>query len=365
MSEDEALGSEDRGINLPVDLIRSVAIVLVIILHAAIEPTPNIDIMSPEGIQLWWVSNTYDSFSRTAIPLFVMLTGALLLCSSKADEPLGVFFRKRWNRVGIPVLFWGLIYFAWDFNVKGQPFTGVAVLNGVLAGPYVHFWYVYVLIGLYLLTPLLRVIVARANWSIIRYFLVLWFVGTGIVPLLRLYAPISPAAVWFRDSVFVLTGLVGYFVLGVYVDRLKFRRYTLTLMLVLGSIVTLVGTYFLVGNFGEGYSKFLFDSSNFSVIIASVGLFLLLASIPNKTLITKSRPGYRMLQIISHNSLPIYLFHIIVLESLQRGYLGFKISVTTINPIIEVPIITSITLAICLAIIVPLKKIPYVKRILG
>ena len=365
MTEGEASGTEDRCINMSADLIRSVAIILVIILHAAIEPTPNIDIMSPQGIELWWVSNSYDSISRTAIPLFVMLTGALLLSPSKVDEPLRVFFKKRWKRVGLAVLFWGSIYFIWDFTVKGKAFSGVAILNGILAGPYVHFWYVYVLIGLYLITPLLRVIVAHANWSIIRYFLILWFVGTGIIPLLRLYVPINSASAWFRDSIFVLTGLIGYFVLGAYTDRLKFRRSTLALMLVVGFIATIAGTYFLVGSLGENYSKFLFDSSNFSVIIASIGLFLLLSSVPNKTIITRFPHVYRALQVISHNSLPIYLFHMIVLESLQKGYLGFKISVTTINPIIEVPIITVVTLAICLAIIVPIKKIPYMKRVLG
>jgi len=45
--------------------------------------------------------------------------------------------------------------------------------------------------------------------------------------------------------------------------------------------------------------------------------------------------------------------------------LGFKISVTTINPIIEIPLVTAVTLLICLAILVPLKKLPYVNRIIG
>jgi hypothetical protein len=54
-----------------------------------------------------------------------------------------------------------------------------------------------------------------------------------------------------------------------------------------------------------------------------------------------------------------------VLETLQKGYLGLKISVTNINPIIEIPLVTAVTFLVCLAIIVPLKKVPYVKRILG
>ncbi|MGE5532869.1 MAG: acyltransferase, partial [Bacillota bacterium] len=224
--------------SLPVDLIRTIAVVLVILLHAAIEPTPNIDIMSSQGTQLWWTSNIYNTISRTAVPLFVMLTGALLLQTNKANEPLGVFFKKRWNRIGLPLVFWGTVFFAWDFTVKGQALTLVSVFQGVLAGPYVHFWYVYILIGLYLITPLMRVIVANADWRIMRYFLILWFVGTGVISLLTLSVDIKSQTVWFRDSVFIFTGLIGYFILGAYVARLQFRRSILFLGLVLASIWT-------------------------------------------------------------------------------------------------------------------------------
>jgi len=365
MSQEPESYSKNEGINLPVDLIRTVAIILVILLHAAIEPNPTLDLMSPPGVQLWWTSNVYDSIARSAVPLFIMLTGALLLQPNKTDEPLGIFFKKRWNRIGIPVIFWGAIFFAWDFLVRGQAPTLLFVLQGVLAGPYVHFWYVYILVGLYLITPLLRIIVAHTNWRTIKYFLIIWFVGTGIFPLLTLYADISPQAVWFRQNVFLLVGLLGYFVLGAYVAKLTIRKSALALMLVLSSVWTIIGTYFLIASLGEQYSQFFLDASSFSVIIASVSLFLILSSIPAQKIETRFPIGNRVLKLISENTLPIYLFHLIVLETLQKGYLGLKISVTNINPIIEIPLVTAVTLLICLAIIVPLKKLPYVKRIIG
>lgn len=356
---------ENEGIVLPVDLIRAVAIVLVILLHASAEPNLNINIMSQAGIQLWWASHIYDSVGLTAVPLFVMLTGALLLQPSKADEPLRVFFKKRWNRIGIPILFWGAAYFAWDTLVKGQSLTLVSALQGVLAGPYVQFWYVYLLIGLYLITPILRVVVAHANWSIIRYFLGVWFIGTGIISLLTLYASISSQTIWFRSTVFILTGIIGYYILGAYIAKFRLRSSLLILFLTLSSLWTIVGTYFLVGTMGERYSQFFLDASSFSVIVASVSLFLILAKFSNHKTETRFALGNRVLKIISQNSLPLWLFHIIILETLQNGCLGFRISVTTMSSIIEIPIITVLTLLICLAIIVPLKKIPYVKKIIG
>jgi surface polysaccharide O-acyltransferase-like enzyme len=359
------LDPKTGDIALPVDLIRAVAIVLVILLHASIEGDPNLDIMSPAGVQLWWTSNIYDSMARSAVPLFVMLTGALLLQPSKMNEPIRVFFKKRWNRVGIPVLFWVAIFFVWDFTVKGQTFTPLFVVQNILAGPYVHFWFVYALLGLYLITPVLRILVGHADWRIIRYFLILWFIGTGIASLLTLYAAISPQAVWFNDNVFLFTGLIGYFILGAYINRLQVRRSILFVGLIVSTLSTILGTYLIVGNLGEYYGPFLLDASSFSTILASVSLFLILATVSNQKIQNNFPRANRIIKIISENSLPIYLFHFIILETLQYGYLGFRISVTTLNPIIEIPLLTAITLLICLLILVPIKKIPYAKRIIG
>ncbi len=359
------LHPKNGDISLPVDLIRTVAIVLVILLHAAIEPNLTVDFMSPQGVQLWWISHAYESFSITCVPLFVMLTGALLLQPSKVDEPIRVFLNKRWNRIGKPILFWAVAYFAWRFFVNGETLTLNSILQGILAGPYFHFWFLYLLVGLYLLTPIIRVIVAHADLRIIKYFLVLWFTGTGILPLLTLYSGISQQTLWFQETVFILTGMIGYFILGAYVTKLRLRSTFLYLSLVLSSVWTVVGTYFLIGTMGEKYSQFFLDASSFSVIIGSVALFLILLSVSGKTVENQYPNGNRALKLISHNILPIYLFHIIVLETLQKGYLGFKISVTTINPIIEIPLVTLVTLLICLAIIIPLKKIPKMKRLIG
>jgi surface polysaccharide O-acyltransferase-like enzyme len=116
---------------------------------------------------------------------------------------------------------------------------------------------------------------------------------------------------------------------------------------------------------GESFSSTLLDASSFSVILASVALFLLLAAVPNQKVEARLPRGNRILKLISVNTLPIYLFHVMVLEALHRGFFGFTLSVTTMNPIVEIPLVTAVTLLICLAVIVPLKKIPYVKRIIG
>jgi hypothetical protein len=155
--------NQKRRLSIHVDLIRTVAIIGVIVLHATQDAT-SFDPQAPYEIWRWWTVDVYQSLSRVGVPLFVMLSGALLLQPSKI-EPLHVFLKKRWARIGLPFLFWGAAYFAWDYFSKHITFTSSFIIQGVLSGPYFHFWYLYMLIGLYIFTPVLRVVVAHVSTS--------------------------------------------------------------------------------------------------------------------------------------------------------------------------------------------------------
>lgn len=344
---------------LPVDLIRTVAIVLVILLHASTESYTNVELMSEQGVQIWWASNIYDSIARVCIPLFVMLAGALLLQPSKADEPLTVFYKKRWTRFGVPFIFWCIVYFTWDTFIDGKPLTLQSVSQGILNGPYYQFWFLYLLFGLYLLTPIMRVTLKYANRNIIKYTLVVWFVGTAIAPALTLFGSFS-----LNANFFIFTGWIGYFVLGAFLTKVNIKKIMLFAGLIAGLLWTIIGTYLLIGTLGERFSQYFYDGFSINMIIASVCLFLLMLKMPRVTLTSHPKVS-RVLRTISSNTLPIYLFHVIVLESLWRGFFGFTLSINSINPLIAIPLSTVLTFAICLVVILPLKRIPYVKRVIG
>ena len=342
------------------DLIRTFAIVLVIVLHASTETVTVFNQMSPEGVTLWWTTNIYDSLARPAVPLFIMLSGMLLLQPAKLNESLGVFFKKRLNRIALPFVFWGIAYFAWRAFVNGETLTTNSIVQGVLTGPYNHFWFLYLIVGLYLLTPVLRVLVAYIKRRTFSFLMILWFVGTAIVPLLGLFSDYS-----LNANVFIITGWLGYFLLGAYFLKTRVRPIILYTIMTLGYTWTIIGTYLIVGTIGEHVSQFFYDAASFSMIGASVALFLLLSMVSSHTLEERFPRGNRVLRLISQNTIPIYLFHVMVLEALQKGFFGFQISLSTMNPVLEIPLITVTTLLICLAVILPLKKIPIVKRLLG
>ena len=346
------------------DLIRTVAIVGVILLHAANDLT--IQQMNQFEIIRWCTVDIYQSVGRIGVPLFVMLTGALLLQPSK-NESLSVFFKKRWARIGLPFIFWGAAFFAWDFLVEHQAFTSSAIIQGILTGPYYHFWYIYMLAGLYLLTPILRIIMAHADQKIMKYLVILWVLGAAIVPFAGLLTT------YHLDSdVLTITGYVGYFVLGAYLLTVRIRRSTLLIFMSLGLALTVIGTYVMAATVGGGKMYFFQEYLSPTMILASVMLFLLLNTIQppsNQTETNPKVPGQpkarKLLSVISQNTLPIFLFHVMILEALQKGYFGFTLNGNTVNSIIGVPLITVVTLFICLAVIIPLKKIPVLKRLIG
>jgi surface polysaccharide O-acyltransferase-like enzyme len=349
-----------KGSSLPVDLIRTFAIVLVILLHASEESFAISDIVNQAIVTRWWSMTIYNSFARECVPLFIMLSGALLLQPYKIEEPVKVFFKKRLIRIGMPWIFWGIIYFAWSYSIKNNPVSLNSIGQGIATGPYYQFWFLYMLMGLYLITPLLRVLVAHASRALLRYVLLLWFIGTAIIPLLTLFTPIG-----LSSNVFLLTGWIGYFLLGLYLLDVQIKARLLFVMLLVGYVWTVIGTYLITFLVGGQKQYFFFDFLAANVILVSMALFLLLKKIPANYVQKKSSNANRLIRFISQCSLAIFLLHVIVLEILQNGYFGFRISITTINPIYEIPLITALTLLICLAILYPLSRISILRRIVG
>jgi surface polysaccharide O-acyltransferase-like enzyme len=351
---------KNTEISAPVDLIRTVAIILVIMVHAAIEPHPIVTVMNQAEVVRWFTVNTYDAFADPSVPLFVMLSGALLLQPSKV-ESIHVFLKKRALRLGLPFVFWGTAYFLWRYFANHEALTAISVVQGILTGPYYHFWFLYMLAGLYLITPVLRVVTAHSDRRILRYFLMLVFFGTAVVPLLVLVSGFT-----IELKLFAITGWIGYYVLGYYVLSTRLRSSILYALYFAGFLGTVAGTYAATALVGGHTGLFFLDYlSSATVVLASATLFMLLLKVSPEKLSARFPRGSKLLHFIGCSTLAIYLSHVIILESLQRGYFGFQLSVNTLNPIIEVPLITVVTLFLSAGLVFLLKRVPAVKKIIG
>jgi surface polysaccharide O-acyltransferase-like enzyme len=355
-----------NGRPVNVDLVRAIAMVAVILVHAAGRFTvtsQQLSLMSPAEFTRWGIVDIYQSIAAPlGVPLFLMLTGALLLQPIKSEEPLEVFFKKRWARIGLPSIFWGIAYFAWDFLVVNIPFSSAAIVVGILDGPYTQMWYLYVLSGLYLLTPILRITIAHADEAILKYLVIIWVIGVAIIPFFGLFTIFT-----LNSNVFALTGYVGFFVLGSYLSIVQIRRRTLGFFITLGIALTAFGTYVLAATVGGTETYFFQQYFSPTVILVSVMVFLLFFTIKSPSAQGSIKPskGNKLIKLISQNTLGIFFIHVMIIESIENGYLGFAINRDMLNPIIEVPLITLIVLFSSLGVILLLKRVPGLKRLIG
>ena len=113
-----------RGRVVWMDQARIAAIVFVVLIHS-IAPL----VYTRHGSRAWWVGVVLDSSASWAVPVFVMLSGALLLSSGR-QESVGEFYRRRFVRVGIPAAFWVAFYYVFSTH-----FRGLHVLAAALPGP--------------------------------------------------------------------------------------------------------------------------------------------------------------------------------------------------------------------------------------
>src|SRR5471030_1264351 len=189
--------------------LRVIALFAVIVLHTSAV------LLAQYGkvpLNDWLTADIYNAIVRFAVPVFVMITGALLL---HREYELGDFFKKRLSRVVTPFLFWSLVYIGYSWYNDEISFGADVwvntkqVLHLLKYGSSYHLWYVYMLIGLYFVIPVIGKFVRNATENEILYFLVIWF---GVMMLSQSYLA------RFNPQVYLhyFAGYIGYLVLGHY-----------------------------------------------------------------------------------------------------------------------------------------------------
>lgn len=232
------------------DAIRVLASISVVVIHVAAVGVVKFDLINQRD---WWVFNWVDSACRWAVPVFIMLSGALLL-NPNIVEPGRIFYQKRFTRVGYPLLFWSAFYLLWANN--GLPASQI-VKNAITAmakgTPYFHLYFMFVLLGLYLFVPIFRVVAKYVNESQLRNFAILAvFLSSGDA-LLRAHTYTE------LNTFSYFVPYVGYFFLGfalrdVALDSIPERGCWLALLTSI--VITALGSAITVhrwGNYGLGF----------------------------------------------------------------------------------------------------------------
>jgi len=341
-----------------VKVIRAFAMITIVTLHVAF---PLIYLYNTIGYADWWVGNNFYIWGKMGSPLFTMVSGLLLLHPGK-DQPIPVFFRKRFVKVLFPFIAWAILYLVWRIVFKAEEMTGKQIITALVDGPvYYHLWFIQMILGLYLATPILRVYIKAADRTNLRYFLIIWFVAASLLPMTKRFLDIEVGI-----DIVVATEYVGFFVLGYYLRDITLKKeHVLPVLLGVAGLITLTQLLthgMTVGNEGR-FDNFFVLNDSFNLIISAIGIFLFLKSLDYDLIFVRLPPIRMIVNGISQCSLGIYFIHVMIIELLERGILGFELRALSFAPIISIPVTATITMILSYLAVKLLKKIPIVKSI--
>jgi len=288
------------------DILRIAAVFFVILLHCINTFLNNAYYFNT---RTWWLCNILNSFSRTGVPLFFMISGYFMLSNHKTLN-FAEFYKKRFARILPPFLIWDIIYFAYSgFTIEKK---GIADFFKELInnGSSYHFWFVYSLMGFYLLMPFIKRIVDGCSLKQLLWLLVIIVFPSTIRPF---FNTVTSFYIFLFNP--LLDGYIGYFILGYALGKFNIPKRIIALIYiggVAGALICIIGNYLfssyeqinLYFNGGYQINHFLLSSSIFVFAkhlkpIKSMKISCLITSISS---ITYS----------------IYLCHVLVLDILSR-----------------------------------------------
>ncbi len=344
------------------DLLRVLAAIAVVVLHTA---TCWLDQATP-GSFSWTALVTYDALTRWCVPMFVMLSGAFLLDPQKTVRLRDIFL-KYILRVLAALVVWGIFY-----ALLGCGFTGgwPSVWRGIQnalrqvlwTDTRYHLWFLYMIIGLYLVTPILRAFVRGASRGALHWFFLLAFVFASLLPTLQQLFPAQTAlpAVWTgRLELHLVLGYVGYYVAGYYLKHYTLGRiaeFSIYILGILGAVATAGGTHILFLRTGV-LSGALLQYCSVNVVFVAVALFVLFRYVLG---VSDERSRRRRLSGVARISFGIFLIHDFFLILLRH----FEITTLSFNPILSVPVLSAGVFLCAFAAAWLLSRIPLLGRYL-
>lgn len=302
----------------------------------------------------WMAGNFFESVSRWAVPMFVMISGALMLSSTKQIST-AMFLKKKLAKILIPLFAFSVIYYANEVR-KGEITYSIGDFIKRFATDDImyHLWFLYMIAGLYLITPLLKILIQNAKRKDIEYFILLWLFASVISKAIEYFIGYT-----FKIELFFVTHYIGYYVLGYYLFTYDFHVKWRALMYVggiVGWVTTFIMTYHESLKVDEPLEQFWYDEHSPNVLLMAVALFMLFKS----TKIGEVKLPW-IGKVISQASFGIYLIHVLVMQML---YEKLEFVWFDLHPIVGIPYKVVLVLTISTILVIIIKKVPVLRGII-
>jgi surface polysaccharide O-acyltransferase-like enzyme len=250
----------NKGRYLWADVVRILAIYFVLVVHSTL-PAPSQSFAYIGSFILF-------AIAKTCVPLFVMLSGALLLSK---NEDYKNFFKKRVLRILPPWFVWTLIYMLFLPNISTIKNLSEGI--SLFKTTFQSFWFLPMIFILYVITPFLRKFVSAATNKDILYIIVVWFLAVSLLPY-----QINSLAFPLQVDDGLLNQLInnfGYFLIGYLIvknaDKYK-SKYIWLFSVAIGILWITFSIYFF--NPGKiSTINYLFDYISPGIVFLSVGIF--------------------------------------------------------------------------------------------
>lgn len=347
------------------DYLRIFATMAVIMLHTAAGYFSAVDVNGYD----WFVFNFYDSIVRWAVPVFVMISGALFL--SKKEVPIKTIYSKYVLRMVTAFIAWSFIYYIGiespKENLVGLFLPGKLDRLIAIVSSHYHLWFIPMIAGLYMCLPVIRKIAEDETVS--NYFLLLSLVFWFSLPWLRvvafdfgggrlnyfldaLYSDLND----MNSSVSLVCGFVFYFILGYKLSRYPFKsrqRIAIYVCGLLGFAFTVIADWAValktqaptINYYGEGCVN---------VLLEAMAVFVLFKHLP----FPQSPRHEKVMATLSKWSFGAYLVHVLVINALDH----WGINALRWNSAIATPFVVFLTFVISFGISGVLNSIPIVKK---
>lgn len=237
------------GRDFSVDLLRCWSCFMVLMGHvdsrlvAGMYGAPGVDFQTPE----WYILVFIQCLTRSATPLFVMVSGIFFLSPHRKVTPKKIW-AKNIAKLACAYVFWSIAYSAWTlFITDGADAINVrAVLIGSFTEP-AHLWYIPMLIILYSVAPFLRLVTAHADKKLYQYGLVLFVLALSVYTLH--FAKVLPYYEYIdgiidRTPAAALSYYTSYFIFGYYLYTYRPGKKVRVFFYVMGAISVIVAFAF-------------------------------------------------------------------------------------------------------------------------
>lgn len=347
---------ESRRLNnriIYLDLLRILATFAVVVVHVDGNIIDSTNIMSTN----YAIICTYSFLAHFCCPIFVMLSGVIFLNPNKNISFKDMYFKYIF-RISRAFVFWSPLYaFYTSFTYTKEintVFIKTFIIN-FLNGHY-HMWFLWMLIGLYIITPILRVITKTGGRSTLKYFIILFLIFGISIPFLLNDLKISPlqnfqSLVNDIDVTFVV-GWVGYYIIGYYIFTYDVSKRIELISYALGVIAIIISLIFFHSGFSAEYNILTYFSPN--VTAMCLAIFILFCKKISK--IHFSNKIENIIFSISSCSFGIYLIHDFV------NILLFKVllNINSYNTLFIIPL-SVFVFTVSFFIIYFMRKIPWLK----